>query len=133
MMLTRSAGALGLAAALLAAAALLKFGSHSGWLDGDSATRFLMAFMGLLVASMANAVPKQLKSPRADLDAERRVQAGLRRVGWTMTLAGVVCFGVWLTLPQTAAWLISVPALGSAVVVALTTLWSCRNRVIRQA
>jgi len=118
---------LGLAAVIFTAAVGLRLAEGEGLLDGDAGTRTFMTATGLLVAAMGNGVPKRLKRLRATPEAERRVQAALRRVGWTMTLAGLVFAGLWLAAPEATAEPISLAALGLALAVAVFSIFACRT------
>lgn len=128
MNLNKPVVAIGVAVAILAAAVFLRFAEGSGLLDGDAGTRAFMAATGLIIAWMGNVVPKQLKRPRDSLAAERRVQTALRRVGWVMTLAGLIFAGAWIVAPEAVAEPLSMIVLGAAFLVTAVTALSCRAR-----
>lgn len=125
MILNRPWGAFGVAVAILAATYFLSVAGKMGLVDGDVGTRAVMAVTGLIVAILGNGVPKQLKRPRASVEAERRMQAGLRRVGWTMTLGGLAFGLTWVIAPQAVAWPLSLALMGVAFMVALATVLRC--------
>lgn len=125
MILNRPWGAFGVAVAILAATYFLSVAGKMGLVDGDVGTRAVMAVTGLIVAILGNGVPKQLKRPRASVEAERRMQAGLRRVGWTMTLGGLAFGLTWVIAPEAVAWPLSLALMGVAFVIALATVLRC--------
>jgi hypothetical protein len=125
MILNRPWGAFGVAVAILAATYFLSVAGKMGLVDGDVGTRAVMAVTGLIVAILGNGVPKQLKRPRASVEAERRMQAGLRRVGWTMTLGGLAFGLTWVIAPEAVAWPLSLALMGVAFMVALATVLRC--------
>lgn len=120
-------GAAVVATAILAAAWFLSYAGRSGLIDGEMSTRALMAASGLVVAMFGNRVPKQLKRPRASIEAERRMQSGLRRVGWIMSLAGLAFALTWLIAPQTIAWPLSLGLMALGFVLAVVTILRCRT------
>jgi hypothetical protein len=126
MTLHKPSTAIGVAVAILASAAFLKFAGQAGLLDGDGGTRAIMAAEGLVLAAIGNGVPKQLKRPRSSPVAERRVQAALRRVGWAMTLAGVAVGALWVIAPVAWAQPLSLTVLGAAFLVAVQAILGCR-------
>lgn len=129
MTLHKPATAIGVAVAILASAAFLKFAGQSGLIDGDAGTRAVMAASGLVLAAIGNGVPKQLKRARSSLAAERRVQAALRRVGWAVTLAGVFIGALWVTTPEAWARPLSLTVLGAAFLVAVQAILACKASV----
>ncbi|MNH91493.1 hypothetical protein D3C73_440590 [compost metagenome] len=128
MTLHKPSTAIGVALAILAAAAFLKFADQSGLIDGDAGSRAVMAATGLVLAAIGNSVPKQLKRARSSLAAERRVQAALRRVGWAVTLAGVAVGALWVLAPEAWAQPLSLMILGAAFLVVVQAILACRIR-----
>jgi len=120
-------GAAVVATAILAGAWFLSYAGRYGMIDGDMSTRALMAASGLVVAMFGNRIPKQLKRPRASIEAERRMQSGLRRVGWIMSLVGLAFALTWLIAPQTIAWPLSLGLMALGFVLAVATILRCRT------
>ena len=129
MILKRPWAALGLAAVMLAATYFLTLAGKAGIVDGDIGTRAIMAITGLVVAILGNSVPKTLKRPRPSVESERRIQAGLRQVGWTMMVGGLAFSLVWVIAPEAVAWPLSLAVMGIAFVIALVTILRCRSGV----
>lgn len=128
MILRKLAPAIGIALAFLAVAAALTMAKRSGLVDPDLVTRVVMAMMGLVIAGYGNLVPKQLKRPRATIEAEARTQTALRATGWAMTLAGLVWTAFWIFAPEDVAETGSVLVLASAAVVTFGYgFWACRR------
>lgn len=123
----RLVGAAVVAALMMGAAWFLSYAGKAGVLDGDMSTRALMAASGLVVAMLGNSVPKQLKRPRSSLEAERRMQAGLRRVGWIMLLAGLAFALTWVVAPQGVAKPLSMSVMVVGFILALVTIVRCRT------
>lgn len=116
-----------MASVILVAAWFLSVAGKAGSLDGDMATRALMAASGLVIAMLGNGVPKQLKPPRASVVAERRMQSGLRRVGWIMSLAGLGFALTWIVAPQAVAWPISLGVMALGFFLGIVTILGCRT------
>lgn len=116
-----------MASVILVAAWFLSTAGKAGSLDGDMATRALMAASGLVIAMLGNSVPKQLKPPRTSLVAERRMQSGLRRVGWIMSLAGLAFALTWIVAPQAVAWPFSLGLMALGFFLAMVTILGCRT------
>ncbi len=106
---------------------VLRFSERSGLIDGTTGTRAFMVCLGLVVIAFGNAVPKQLKRPRTSVESERRMQNALRRVGWSMTLAGLLVSAVWMFAPDAIARIASLSALGLAFLVTVATAIDCRS------
>ena len=111
----------------LGAAWFLSTASKAGILDGDMSTRALMAASGLVIAIFGNSVPKQLKRPRTSFEAERRMQSGLRRVGWIMSLAGLAFALTWIVAPEAIAWSLSLGFMTLGFTLAVATILRCRT------
>lgn len=127
MILNRPLSAFAVAAAILGAAWFLSSAGRAGIIDGDMATRAVMAASGLFIAMLGNGVPKQLKRPRASVDAERRMQSGLRRVGWTMSLAGLAFALIWIVAPEAVARPLSLAWMALAFMFVVATILRCRS------
>lgn len=123
----RLLGAAVLASIILGAAWFLSIAREAGILDGDMSTRALMAASGLVIAMLGNSVPKQLKRPRTTVAAERRMQSGLRRVGWIMSLAGLAFALTWIVAPQVVAWPLSLSLMALGFLLAVVTILRCRT------
>ena len=86
-----------------------------------------MAASGLVIAICGNSVPKQLKRPRTSVEAERRTQSGLRRVGWIMSLAGLAFALTWIVAPEAIAWSLSLGFMALGFTLAVATILRCRT------
>jgi len=116
-----------MAALILVAAWYLAAAGDAGRLDGDMSIRALMAASGLVIAMLGNSVPKQLKRPRASLAAEGRMQTGLRRTGWIMSLCGLAFALTWIVAPVAVAWPLSLGLMALGFVLAVVTILRCRS------
>ena len=123
----RLIGAALVAALVMGASWFLSYAGDAKILDGDMSTRALMAASGLVIAMLGNGVPKELKRPRNSLEAERRMQTGLRRVGCIMMLAGVAFALTWIVAPQGVATPLSMSIMAIGFILALATIMRCRT------
>jgi hypothetical protein len=114
------------AIAILGATVLIRSLVHAGVIDGQIADRSFMVALGVMICVIGNHVPKALKSPRRSLEAERRTQAALRTVGWTMTSAGLLFSFVWVAAPESFAAPVSLSALAVAFLVTATLIMRCK-------
>lgn len=101
---------------------------NAGMLDGNVGTRATMLTNGVIVALFGNLIPKTLTTPRHSVEAERRVQAALRRSGWAMTLVGLLYAGLWLAAPEDFAQPVSLSMLGLAALYVFTLIARCKLR-----
>ena len=111
------------AAGLLIAAALAATAAkQAGWIDGDTATRIVMAGTGLMLAWIGNRMPKAWV-PQA---AARRVN---RVAGWSQAISGLVYGALWVFAPfDVALWLgCGAIVLGIAVTVGYCVTQARRN------
>ena len=102
------ADAIASAVAFAAATVVLALGSRlAGTLgvidDPDLGRRATMVVLGLFLAAIGNAMPKQLQPLSALACDPARVQAFQRFSGWTWTLTGLTMAVVWIALPVDAA------------------------------
>jgi hypothetical protein len=121
--------ALGLAVLFLAVAAGLRYAEGVGLVRPDTARWSIQVIIGLMLATYANFMPKQIGRPRGSAIAESRAQATLRFAGWSLTLAGLAYAALWAFAPIDIADLGSVTvvaaALAATMLHALWALTSC--------
>lgn len=120
--------ALGLAALILGAALAVSYARSAGLIGDDLGDRIVMVVLGLVVAVMNNAVPKQLAPPRASAEAEALAQAVRRVGGWAMTLGGLAWAAIWAFAPIAAANPLAIAVMVAAMAVtAGHGLWAWRR------
>jgi hypothetical protein len=116
--------ALGLAAAVLALAAGLRYAESAGMIGAEEARRTMQVLIGLGFAAYANMMPKQLGRMRGTPRAEAWAQRTLRVGGWSMTLGGLAFAGLWAFAPLAIADVASKAVLASATAVTVGhALW----------
>jgi len=129
MMIRPIFGGLALAALMVAAAAILKYAEHAGFIGPDFATRATQIAAGLVLAVYANFIPKNLPSPQKSAEAAARMQSARRVGGWAFVVAGFAYAAVWAMASLGAAADISMAVIVGPMVVALGYgFWACRAR-----
>jgi hypothetical protein len=111
-------GSLALAGLMLAAAAIIKYGEHIHLFGPDMSARASGVTMGLMLAFIANFMPKSGK-PRGANVAGGRSQAALRVGGWSFLTAGLAYAGISAFAPLDIAANVSRVVVGAALVITL--------------
>jgi Na+/proline symporter len=110
------------AAIMLAAAAAMRYADSLGFLGSNGRERGWQLVTGLMLALVANFMPKMLSRTEQDADAARRQQRVLRASGWLFTLAGLgyaaLAFAPkWISFPGALA------LVGGAMLITLVMWW----------
>ena len=80
------------AGGIIALALGATFARKLGYIDGDTVTRMVTGFNGLMIAWYGNRIPKAF-APSAQARQAKRV------AGWSMVLSGLVYAGLWAFAP----------------------------------
>lgn len=115
MILKRVSIALALAAALLGAAAALRYAQSLEMVGAESARRTMQVMIGLILAAYANVMPKDIGRFRGSARGATTSQTAMRVGGWSLTLAGLCYAGIWAFTPLAFA-----DVAGTAVVAVAT-------------
>lgn len=107
-----------LAALMLAAAGIIKYGEHIHLFGPEMSTRASGVTMGLMLAFIANLMPKSDK-PRGASVAGGRMQTALRVGGWSFLIAGLAYAGISAFAPLDIAANVSMVVVGIAMVITL--------------
>lgn len=113
-----------LAAMQVGGALLLTFARVQGMIDGETATRGVMALIGLGMVGYGNLIPKMLEGPPRTVRETMTAQAVLRFSGWSLTLAGIIWSALWIFAPRDVALFagVSVVALSIVATIGYTIL-----------
>jgi hypothetical protein len=111
-------GSLVLAGLMLAAAAIIKYGETIHLFGPDMSTRASGVTVGLMLALIANFMPKSGK-PRSASASGGRAQAALRVGGWSFVIAGLAYAGISAFAPLDIASNISMAVVAAAMVFTL--------------
>jgi hypothetical protein len=111
-------GSLVLAALMLAAAAIIKYGENTHLFGPHMAACATGVTIGLMLAFIANFMPKSSK-PRSASTAGGRSQAALRVGGSSFLIAGLAYAGISAFAPLDIAADVSMVVVGAAMVITL--------------
>jgi hypothetical protein len=91
-----------------------------GWIDGETATRGVMALIGLMLVVVGNGMPKQQDGPPTQTVRDIVVRQSITRVGgWMMMLGGLTWIVLWAFAPRNLAEVGSIAAVGTTTLVML--------------
>jgi hypothetical protein len=111
-------GSLVLVGLMLAAAAIIKYGENILLFGPDMSARATGATIGLMLAFIANFMPRG-NEPRSASTAGGRSQAALRVGGWSFLMAGLAYAGISAFAPLDIAADVSMVVVGAAMVITL--------------
>lgn len=103
---------LGMGAVILVLALALKWAQHQGLVDAQSATRWTMVAIGLMLAVNANFIPKQASAR----PLSERALAIRRVAGWSSVLGGLGFAAAWAFVPLTHAAELSMAAVAAGMI-----------------
>ncbi|WP_206367574.1 SdpI family protein [Sphingomonas sp. HDW15A] len=90
-------------------------------IDGDTATRIVLAVTGLMVAWYGNRMPKTF-TPSASARRANRVG------GWSMALSGLLYAGLWALAPFDVALWVGCGAIFAGIMVTAGYCFSLRSK-----
>lgn len=99
-----------------------------GWIDGETATRGVMALIGFMLMTIGNGMPKQQEGPPSQTVRDVAVRQSITRFGgWMMMLGGFVWVGLWVFAPRDLAEVGSIAAVGTTSLVMIAyAVWRFR-------
>lgn len=98
------------------------------YLSRETALRINGALMGVMLAFLANAVPKTLPSLARLRCTPEQEQALRRFTGWAIVLGALGFSTAWLTVPFDYAALVAMLTLGTALTLVLVRVFRVRRR-----
>jgi hypothetical protein len=100
-----------------------------GWIDSETATRGVMALIGLMLMTIGNGMPKQQEGPPSQTVRDIAVRQSIARVGgWMMMLGGLIWVGLWAFAPRDLAEVGSIAAVGTTTLVMIVyAIWRFRT------
>lgn len=116
------------AAIMLIAAGALRYADTMHWLGGDGRERGIGVIVGLMLALMANVMPKMLPNREQSAEGARRHQSALRVGGWLFTLAGLGYATLSAFAPANIAFPASIALVAGALVITLGYMVACVAR-----
>lgn len=116
------------AAIMLIAAGALRYADTMHWLGSGGRERGIGVIIGLMLALMANVMPKMLPDHEQSVEGARRRQSVLRVSGWLFTLAGLGYAALSAFAPPEIAFPASIALVAGALVIAFGYTVACITR-----
>lgn len=100
-----------------------------GWIDNETATRGVMALIGLVLMTIGNGMPKQQEGPPSQTVRDIAIRQSITRVGgWMMMLGGLIWVGLWVFAPRDLAEVGGIAAVGTTTLVMIAyAVWRVRT------
>lgn len=135
MILKRISFSIALAVLLVGTSAGLKYAESLDLIEPDTVKRLVQVMIGLMLATYANLMPKDIGKWPASPVAVKRAQSALRVGGWSLTLAGLAYAALWALAPMDFANIASMVIVVTAMLVTMGyggwTLLACRAQHVR--
>ena len=114
---------------MLIAAAGIRYADAIHWLGTGGRERGIGIVVGLMLAAMANAMPKMLSKRETSAEGARGEQNALRVGGWLFTVAGLGYAALSAFAPEHIAFPASITLVAGALVISLGYAVACIARV----
>ncbi len=106
---------------IIALALVATFARQRGYIDGDTASRIVLAVIGLMIAAYGNRAPKAFVPSAAARKANRVA-------GWSLVISGLIYAGLWAFAPFDVALIGGCGAVALGMIVTVLYCLSLRRR-----